>query len=483
MSKFSFKTITATYANYNCGALLALGFASGLPYSLLFMSLSIWLREAKIALDTIGFASLIGLLYAFKWVWASIIDQINLPFLHKLGRRKSYLIASQIMLFLSLLALACFDPAHSLLLVLIWAILVAFSSATQDCVIDAYRLEIAPQNQQAALAASYMLGYRIAILLAGAGTIYLAASFGSSLDVYSYVAWRNSYLIMALFLVPIIFLSFKLSEPKATQINTHNLREIIHKLCSILLLIALLWAGFNLIRQIYGANLRSLAALLGLIIIIFSASPIGRYCLAPSLGPIKDFILRYKSRAILILAIIATFRMADSVMGVMANVFYLDLGFSKEEIASVSKVFGLIVATLGTGLGGILIMRFELLSVLLWAAILCAATNLLFYVLNEIGPSIGFLILTISFDNLSTGVASSAFVAYLSSFTNLKFSASQYAFLSSMMLLLPRLVGGYSGVMVENFGYGNFFVLTAIMGIPVILLILLQIYLTKSNKF
>ncbi|MEK1908387.1 MAG: AmpG family muropeptide MFS transporter, partial [Pseudomonas sp.] len=223
-------------------------------------------------------------------------------------------------------------------------------------------------------------------------------------------------------------------------------------------------------------------------------SNVGRRGLAPVLTPVNDFILRYRWQALLLLGLIATYRMSDTVMGVMANVFYIDMGFAKSQIASVSKLFGLIMTLLGAATGGLLIVRFGILPILLLGGAASAATNLLFATLSELGPvslpnydehtvtqllmvldpHMLMLVLTITLDNLSSGLATAAFVAYLSSLTNLKFSATQYALLSSIMLLLPRLVGGSSGLMVEKLGYSQFFLATALLGIPTLILILLQ---------
>jgi len=196
--------------------------------------------------------------------------------------------------------------------------------------------------------------------------------------------------------------------------------------------------------------------------------------MGPVLTPITDFIVRYRWQALLLLGLIATYRMSDTVMGVMANVFYIDQGFSKDEIASVSKLFGLVMTLLGAAFGGLLIVRFSILPILFIGGAASAATNLMFMLLVEMGANLQMLIVTISCDNFSGGLASTAFVAYLSSLTNLKFSATQYALLSSLMLLLPRLLGGYSGVMVEHLGYSDFFLVTALLGVPTLILIAWQ---------
>ncbi len=265
-----------------------------------------------------------------------------------------------------------------------------------------------------------------------------------------------------------------------------------HQLLSVLLLIILLISVPAMLTQYYESDLillfqgqmslqellyydrAFLRALLYTLLTSLSISSLFWGGMAPVLTPVNDFILRYRWQALLLLSLIATYRLSDTVMGVMANVFYIDQGFSKEQIASVSKVFGLVMTLLGAGAGGLLIVRFGIMPILLMGAAASAATNLLFMMLVGMGPHLNMLIVTISCDNFSAGLATSAFVAYLSSLTNLKFSATQYALLSSIMLLLPRLIGGYSGVMVESLGYAHFFLATALMGIPTLILILIQ---------
>jgi len=192
------------------------------------------------------------------------------------------------------------------------------------------------------------------------------------------------------------------------------------------------------------------------------------------LTPVSDFVVRYRWQALLLLGLVATYRMSDTVMGVMANVFYIDQGFSKDQIAGVSKVFGLIMTLLGAGMGGLLIVRFGIMPILLIGGIASAATNLMFVILAGMGADLNMLIVTISCDNFSAGLATAAFVAYLSSLTNLQFSATQYALLSSIMLLLPRLIGGYSGVLVDKYGYEQFFLISAGLGVPTVILIIWQ---------
>jgi PAT family beta-lactamase induction signal transducer AmpG len=248
--------------------------------------------------------------------------------------------------------------------------------------------------------------------------------------------------------------------------------DFVHQAVSIIVLIVILVTIAAAVKAFSsGAWPRGTLFLL-ITLACFSAA--GRLLMAPVLTPISEFVQRYRWQALLLLGLIATYRMSDTVMGVMANVFYIDQGFSKEEIASVSKLFGLVMTLLGAGAGGLLIVRFGILPILFIGGISSAATNLMFVALSDMGAHLNMLILTISCDNFSAGLATSAFVAYLSSLTNLKFSATQYALLSSIMLLLPRLIGGYSGVMVESVGYHNFFMLTALLGIPTLVLIAIQ---------
>jgi PAT family beta-lactamase induction signal transducer AmpG len=494
MPRKSWRVALAAYASPSTLVLLLLGFAAGLPYMLVFSTLSVWLREAGVARETIGYASLIGLAYAFKWVWSPLLDQWRLPFLGKLGRRRSWLVLSQSLVVLGLIGMGFCDPQKHLSWLIAIAVLVAFSSATQDIAIDAYRLEIAEDSRQAALAASYMSGYRVAALLATAGALYIAEGFGSTGFSYKHSAWAWTYIIFGLLMLPALITTMVMREspvPLRTQLSAARY-GFSHQLASVFVLIILLVSVPAMFTQLYYTDFSGvlfngtrwvdllledrafLRALLYITLTALCLSSIGRRGLAPVLTPVNDFIRRYRWQAFLLLGLIATYRMSDTVMGVMANVFYIDLGFTKDQIASVSKLFGLVMTLLGAGFGGLLIVRFGILPILFVGGAASAATNLLFLLLSDMGPNLRMLIVTISLDNFSAGMATSAFVAYLSSLTNLKFSATQYALLSSIMLLLPRLIGGYSGVMVERFGYHTFFLITALLGIPTLIMIALH---------
>ena len=494
MSIHSWRNALKIYSSPASIALLLLGFAAGLPYMLVFSTLSVWLRESGVDLKTIAFASLIGLAYAFKWVWSPLLDQWRLPILGRLGRRRSWLVLSQSLVAIGLAGMALCDPQESLSALIALAVLVAFASATQDVAVDAYRLEIAENESQAALAATYMAGYRVAALFATAGALYFADWFGASSSTYQYSAWAGTYMLFALLMMPAIITSLLIREPAVPE-GTRKaamLFGIKHQLISVIVLIVLLISVPAMFTQFYRSDWQSLAtesaslmdlimhdrpflrALLYTLLTGLCLSAFGRRGLAPVLTPINDFVMRYRWQALMMLGLISTYRMSDTVMGVMANVFYIDMGFTKDEIASISKLFGLFMTLLGAGTGGLLIGRCGIMPILFIGAIASAATNLLFAMLSGMGANIQMLVVTISGDNFSSGLATTAFVAYLSSLTNLQFSATQYALLSSIMLLLPRLLGGYSGALVEQVGYQQFFVLTTLLGIPTLLMIIWQ---------
>ena len=490
MPRKTWRAALAAYASPSTLVLLLLGFAAGMPYMLVFSTLSVWLREAGVARETIGYASLIGLAYAFKWVWSPLLDQWRLPLLGKLGRRRSWLVLAQTLVILGLIGMGFCDPQKHLSWLIAIAVIVAFAS-TQDIAIDAYRLEIADDSRQAALAASYMSGYRVAVLLATAGALFFAEGFGSTGFSYKHSAWTGTYVLFGVLMIPALITTLLMREPAVplrTQLSAGRY-SFAHQLISVFVLIVLLVSVPATFTQLYNTDFASvifdgvslldllledrafLRAILYITLSTLCLSAMGRRGLAPVLTPVNDFILRYRWQAFLLLGLIATYRMSDTVMGVMANVFYIDQGFTKDQIAGVSKIFGLIMTLLGAGMGGLLIVRFGILPILFIGGAASAGTNLLFLMLADMGPNLKMLIVTISLDNFSSGMATSAFVAYLSSLTNLKFSATQYALLSSIMLLLPRLIGGYSGVMVEKFGYHDFFLITAILGVPTLILI------------
>lgn len=405
--------------------MLTLGFSAGLPLLLVLGTLSFWLREAGIDRTTIGYLSWVGLAYAFKWVWSPLVDRLPLPLLtRRLGRRRSWLLLSQLLIMAGLVGMAFNDPQQALEPVVWCALAVAFGSATQDIALDAFRIESADTAHQAALAATYQTGYRLAMIWAGAGVLWLAARAQTAeVGGYQHGAWQVAYLVMAM------------------------------------------------------------SMLVGTITVLLSREPVQKP-LPPSrnaaewlrgalVEPFADFLRRYRWQAVLMLALIGIYRISDVVMGIMANPFYVDMGYTKDEVAAVTKVFGVLMTLLGAFIGGVLSLRLGVMRVLMLGAVLSAASNLLFAWLGTRGHDLTGLIWVVSADNLSGGIASAAFIAYLSGLTNVQYSATQYALFSSMMLLAPKWLAGFSGQFVDAYGYTHFFIATALLGVPVLLLVAL----------
>lgn len=401
--------------------MLFLGFSSGLPLLLVLGTLGFWLRESGVDLKTIGFMSWVGLCWGMKWLWAPLVDCLRLPYLTRaFGRRRAWLFSAQIGLMISLGVLAFVNPARELALTGFLAAATAFFGATQDIAIDAYRIESGTEKEQAAFAAAYQTGYRIAMIWAGAGALAIAGAFESS----AWGGWRVAYLTMsASMLVGLITTLVSPTEP---------------------------------VHGVAGPT-----------------SSFSQWLYEAAYLPFKDFFSRFGWWALVVLALIATYRISDVVMGVMANPFYQDLGFTKQEVAAVSKVFGVVMTLVGAFIGGVVAVRIGVMKTLFAGAVLSSATNILFSVLAGIGHSVPFLVFTVSADNLAGGLASAAFVAYLSGLTNTAYSATQYALFSSVMLFLPKFLAGFSGLAVEAVGYSGFFLATAALGIPVLFLVVL----------
>ena len=402
--------------------MLALGFSAGLPLLLVLGTLSFRLREAGIDRATIGFLSWVGLAYGFKWVWAPLVDRVPIPLLTRwLGRRRSWLLLSQVGIMGGLVAMALGNPQQGLFAVTAAALVVAFSSATQDIALDAFRIESAETEKQAALAATYQTGYRLAMIWAGAGVLWLAAGAETAGSGYQNRAWMTAYLVMAA------------------------------------------------------------SMLVGIVTVLLAPEPVpvaqssprtpGEWLRQTLVDPFADFFRRYRWQAALILALIGVYRISDVVMGIMANPFYVDMQYTKAEVAAVTKIYGVIMTLVGAWIGGVLSMRFGVMRILMAGAVMSAVSNLLFAWLAGHGHDVNALIVVVSADNLAGGIASAAFVAYLSSLTNIQYSATQYALFSSLMLLLPKFVAGWSGAFVDQFGYATFFTSTALLGVPVLLLV------------
>ena len=403
--------------------MLALGFSAGLPLLLVFGTLSFWLREAGVNRATIGFISWVALMYAFKWCWAPLVDRLQIPLLTaRLGRRRSWLLLSQFGVVAGLIGMAFSDPKISVEPIVWCALLVAFASATQDIALDAFRIESGDKERQSALSATYQTGYRLAMIWAGAGVLWIAARAEvATPEKYDVNAWKIAYLVMAAsMIVGMITVVFTREPAHVVLARTKNIAG---------------WFQSALIE------------------------------------PFADFFRRYGWNAALILALIATYRISDIVMGIMANPFYVDMGYTKDEVAAITKIYGVIMTLVGAFVGGVLSMKMGLMRTLMLGAVMSAASNVLFAWLASRGHDITALTAVISIDNLSSGIASTVFIAYMSSLTNISYSATQYALLSSMMLLFPKWIAGFSGVAVNAVGYANFFTGTALLGVPVLVLI------------
>lgn len=569
--------------------MLFLGFSAGIPILLIFSSLGLWLDEAGIKKSTVTMFSWAALGYSFKFIWAPLIDALPVPFLQKwLGRRRSWLLVSQCLIIAAIVGMAVIDPSDKSVLYYMAAaaVLLGFSSATQDIVIDAYRIEMAPAEMQPTLSSVYVAGYRVGMVVAGAGALYLAEGFGSVKGAYNYHAWYLTYLIMAgtmlvgitttlasfepkaeihqpkkqllnekvagtyagavlipLLLVVLYFLAdllltnvFNISALTLTEVGTQNIMGYF-KAMFVFLPFVLLLLVFNQPKitnttaQLVEKNtdyVRLVAVfLLSVMVFIFAFMTFGTWfdglkdvvksaleqekvgpfikflfssvqmlaslmCAVIAgvllvraglvsrevadktwVAPVRDFFERYGKHALLLLALIGFYRISDIVAGVISNLFYADMGFSKSQIATAVKTVGVILTIFGGMMGGVLAQRYSVMKCLMWGAILCSVTNLVFVLLTYHPGDLMYMYFAVIIDNLAAGFAMGVFIAFLSALTNIKFTAVQYAIFSSLMTLLPKVIGGYSGSIVENIGYANFFIFCALIGLPVLVLVYL----------
>ncbi|HMA16180.1 MAG: AmpG family muropeptide MFS transporter [Bacteroidota bacterium] len=428
----------AVYLHPRVIGMLFLGFSAGLPFLLLFSTLSFWLREVGVSLATIGLFSWVGITFSIKVFWAPVVDRLAVPpFTTLLGKRRGWMLLAQIGIAAGLLGIAYTDPATDLETIVYFALLVAFASATQDIAIDAYRIEAVEKSLQGAMAGTYQVGYRFGLIAAGAGALYIA----------QFTSWPTAYTVMAMLVGIGMATVLVIREPEVVRDQATLLREA------------------ALLRRIEGEGEHQGAV--HRLIAWFSGAVV---------SPLVDFFVRNGSFALVILAFVGLYRLSDITLGVMANPFYVDLGFTKEQIANIAKLYGVIATLAGALAGGILVARIGLLKSLLIGAIMVAATNLVFALLAVTGPDILMLTAAITADNVSAGLAGSVFIAYLSSLTNTAYTATQYALFSSLFTLPGKIVAGGSGYIVESVGYVNFFYYASALGIPAILLVLYLMY-------
>lgn len=398
--------------------LFLFGFSAGLPFLLVYSTLSAWLQDAGLEMSTISTFAWLGFAYSLKFVWAPFIDSVPLPGLTRLlGRRRSWLLLSQLAIAAALLVMAQSDPRSAIGVFAIVALAVAFSSATQDIVIDAYRIESAETRLQGVLAASYQYGYRLALLVAGAGALYIA----------EFWSWQAAYTVMSGCMLVGILTTLVCREPIVR----------------------------GAVRSYRGAN---------------PAERFMAWAKPAVIDPFVDFFRRFGRFALVIIVFILFFRLSDYVLGILANPFYLDIGFSKAEIASVAKVYGIVVSLIGAGAGGWAVVRYGVARCLIISTVLIASTNLFFAIMVTVGAELWMLTITISADNFAMGVGGTVFIAYLSSLVNQAFTATQYALMSSLMAILGKFTAGYSGNVQEAIGWLGFFLYAAAVGIPAIVL-------------
>ena len=401
----------AAFAQPGAVVMLFLGLASGLPFLLVGNTLSAWLKESGVDYGAIGVASFVTFAYNFKFVWAPAVDKLYLPVFCRLGQRRGWLLFALLLLAAGLLGMAAFPPSESLPRFLGMTLLAAFAGATVDIAVDAYRVEIAPPEAQGALAATYTLGYRLGLIAGGAGILIVADALG----------WQKGYMaICVLLLIPLATVLVA-REPE------HRVRERVPFAVAV-------QEGF--------------------------------------IGPFRDFFARFGVALSLgLLLFVALFRLPDQMLGVMAYPFYLDAGFSKTQIAEVSKVYGVIVGIAGALLGGWAVTRFEMRRLLVVSAIGVALSNMLYLLMAQNPGQTWAFVATLSGDNFAQGFAGPVLVAFMSGLVNRRFTATQYALLSALANLPGKLLGGFSGFLVKDAGYTALFVVSTVSIVPTLIVL------------
>ena len=466
--------------------MMMLGFSSGLPILLVFSTLSVWLTKAGVERSTVTLFSWAGFAYAFKFLWSPLVDKVSIPFFLNLGHRRSWLLLTQFLIIFSLVLTSVNDPQNNIIITAVCITLVAFFSATQDIIIDAYRIESIDKKLQGSLSSMYIAGYRIGMLVGGAGSLWLASYWGS--ENYEHDVWKKVYLSMSLLMFIGVVANLISKEPKRKRNFTRKTNLHVKFFLSIMISLLIFIYIYSYLDNPFSGPMLSFFYTILKLIFCFICSGLFLLFLVKLkfqsksiikesyFSPIKNFVVKYGKVAVIILLLISLYRMADVVMGVMANIFYLEKGYSINQIATYSKFFGVFATIAGGLLGGYFAMKYGTMITLFIGALIASLSNLLFAWLATAETNIKFLISVITADNISSGFAGAAFVVYLSGLTSLKFTATQYALFSSIMLFLPKLIAGYSGSWVDVIGYHNYFVVTALLGLPVLFLI---VYISK----
>lgn len=416
----------AVYRDRRVLAILVLGFASGLPLALTGQTLQAWLTDSGTSLKAIGLFAAVGTPYTLKFLWAPLVDRLELPWLTAtLGRRRGWLIFAQALLIVAIAGLASTDPATALHITALCAIGVAFASATQDIVIDAWRVEILEERQLAAGAASIVFGYRVGMLVSSAGALYASA----------YFSWPVVYLGLACLLLlgtlTVLLVGEPASKPRADA--ERRFQEVAT------------WLEQR-------PNLRGAPARLAAWLYVSVAGPFAQFMSRPGWVAVLLFVMLFK--------------LGDSLAGALATTFYLKLGFMREDIAEIGKLYGFAATMLGLFLGGWLMQAVGLYRSLWVCGLLQMGSNLLFAALALRGPDTAFLALTVGVENLAGGMGTAALVAYLSALCNVAYTATQYALLSSLTAVARTLLSSFAGYLADSLGWPLFFVATTVAAIP-----------------
>jgi len=423
------------YAQPRMLTMLLLGFSAGLPFYLVFQTLSAWLRQSHIERATIGMLAWVGTAYSLKFLWAPIVDRVPVPLLTRLlGRRRSWMLLAQAGIGIGLLNLALADPAAGVTRMALWALFVAFCAATQDIAVDAWRIESAAVAQQGAMAAAYQIGYRIALITASAGAFAIADRVG----------WRASYTTMAVLVAVGAFTTLLAAEPNVALRTAEYTREqaVIDWLAR---------------RAHWPAALRNA----------------GAWFMGAVICPLIDFFARYGAAlAVVALLFMGSYRLTEFTMGSMSNSFYIDRGYSLTQIAAVVKLYGLAMSLVGVVIAGVVVARLGLLRALIAGSVMIMLSNVGFSMLARAAePSLLGLGLVNGFDNLAQAMHGTALIAFLSSLTSARYTATQYALFSSLYALPGKILEGLSGFVVDAVGYPWFFLYTASLSIPALLLL------------
>jgi PAT family beta-lactamase induction signal transducer AmpG len=434
----------SAYAHPRVRAMLFLGYSSGLPFALVLMTLAARLKQAGIDRSTIGFFAWVGFAYSLKFFWSPVVDRLRLPLFAGLGRRRSWMLLSQCGVIGGLLLMAFADPAVDPVHMALLAVGTALFAATQDIAVDAYRIEAVAADMQAAMAGAYQTGYQVALICSQAGMFWFVSREG----------WTDGYLLMAGLMLVGIATTLLIAEPTASIDRATLAREQ------------------RVVDFLEGS--RHWPAWL--------QQPVA-WLIGAVICPFMDFFARNGWRAAMpILLLIITYRLNYMTMGVMANPFYLDMGFTLDQIAEVAKLYGVIMTLVGALMAGVLVARFGIPRMLLTGLLLLTAANLAYAYIADIGPGLAAFAAVISLDNFSNGLAGAVFIAYMSSLTNAAYTATQYALFGTLWSFPAKGLAGFSGKIVDALGYRGFFIYTALIGLPALLLVLWMLRRTPAQS-